>query len=73
MHLRNGKRRMPSSWTVISPISTCVKNALEVFFFYSKIDSLFAVNEKNKEAKKKLKIGRIIGNKIVLLGWLNRS
>lgn len=57
MHLRNGKRRMPSSWTVISPISTCVKNALEVFFFYSKIDSLFAVNEEKnkKEAKKKLK------------------
>lgn len=73
MHLRNGKRRMPSSWTVISLISACVRNALEVFFFYSKIDSLFAVNEKNKEAKKKLKIGRIIGNKIVLLGWLNRS
>lgn len=74
MHLRNGKRRIPSSWTVISPISTCVKNALEVFFFYSKIDSLFALNEeKNKEAKKKLKTGRIIGNKIVLLGWLNRS
>lgn len=74
MHLRNGKRRMPSSWTVISPISACARNALEVFSFYSKIDSLFALNEeKNKEAKKKLKTGRIIGNKIVLLGWLNRN
>ena len=57
MHLRNGKRRMPSSWTVISPISTCVKNALEVFFFFSKKDLLFAVNEEKnkKETKKKLK------------------
>lgn len=57
MHLRNGKRRMPSSWTVISPISACARNALEVFFFYSKIDSLFAVNEEKnkKETKKKLK------------------
>lgn len=57
MHLRNGKRRMPSSWTVISPISACARNALEVFSFYSKIDSLFALNEEKnkKEAKKKLK------------------
>lgn len=55
MHLRNGKRRMPSSWTVISLISACMRNASKVAF--SKIDSLFVVNEEKdkKEVKKKLK------------------